>query len=259
MRWGIGWAHAHFLLVTCRLLHVTITLMTEEQAENEGTHITGALVAGIVVFEGLYWYFYAALGKLPDLFFLNKILAWTAVVLLMLTLLIGPLCALIPGLRKTLHTRKYLGLLMAVVALLHVVITLFFLKGRFGLAYWTEASLGLAFGLGAILLYLYLALISNRFMLQQYGPQLWWSVQHWGVRAAFVLTYLHVFFAKFDFWLGWWQTGKPSPNAPISLLLFVVMSGVLLLRVAFYFLHKIQQPAPAPNPAPATLPQNQKH
>ena len=75
--------------------------------QTEFTHITGALVTSVAVFEGLYWYYWRTQGAV-DLTFVNRIFAWDAVILLLLVLLIGPLCRFFAFFRKLIHTRKYL-------------------------------------------------------------------------------------------------------------------------------------------------------
>lgn len=226
--------------------------MNQEQLDSEATHVVGALVVGTAFFEALFWYYNWSTHGAVTLFYLNKVFAWTATALVMLVLLIGPLCIIASGARRLLHTRKYLGLLGGVLGLVHAIITIFFLQSRFGWDHFMEDWLPFVLGLGAALVYLYLVLVSNRWSLRSFGPAVWWNVQRWGIRVAFLLTYLHILFAKEEFWRRWYTTHKPSPTIPLSLILFGVMSVILLIRLILLITHpRVTEPAkPTSNPNP---------
>ncbi len=212
--------------------------------QTEFAHVTGALIGAVAVFEGLYWYYFSTQGAV-NLIFLNKVFAWDSVILLMIVLLIGPLSRFLTFFRKLIHTRKYLGLAAAALGFVHFFITYFLLSDRFPAATLIKNWPAPLMGLTALIIFYFLTAISNRWSLAIMGPEIWWRIQHWGVRIAFLLIYGHVLFAKKSDWLRYWD-GKTNLSAPpLSLILFGAMTVVLLIRIGFLFA-KFEHPGSHP-------------
>lgn len=222
--------------------------------QTEFAHITGALIGAVAVFEVLYWYYFKTQGAV-DLAFLNRIFAWDGVILLLLVLLIGPLCRPFTVFRKLIHTRKYLGLAAAALGFVHFLVTYIFLADRFPAATLIKNWPAPLMGLIALIIFYFLAAISNRWSLAIFGPGPWWRTQHWGVRIAFLLIYLHVLLAKKGLWIRYFDGKTDMTTPPLSLILFGAMTLVLLIRIGFLFVkyeHPGIHPAPLSNPIPLT-------
>lgn len=197
------------------------------------------LVAGIL-FVAFSLYLYNRRGYY-DLYIVNKIFAGDATVLLGIVLLLGPLSRYFKIFDRYVQYRKELGIVAYVLALAHTIASFFFLRSHFPLErFLTYGRWPFIFGLLAVIVLTYILVISNQAAMRKLGPKLWWFMQGWGVRAAFLFTVLHVGVMKYKDWLKWYQQGGGTelvhPEWPgAGILVGWFMAAVIVVRVGELF------------------------
>lgn len=134
---------------------------------------------------------------------LMRALGVCAIVLLHITLAIGPLARLSRFFAPMLYNRRHLGVIFFLVALMHFIVALGF-YGGFGVTnplfallsgrYRSTPSTGVPFelfGFGALAIFFLMAATSHDFWLKNLGPRAWkWL--HMLVYVAYLLVTLHV-------------------------------------------------------------------
>ncbi|MDO8559992.1 MAG: ferric reductase-like transmembrane domain-containing protein [bacterium] len=176
-----------------------------------------------------------------DLYIANKVFANTAAVVLGVVLLLGPLAHYFTVFDRYLKYRKELGVMAAVLALMHSLNSLFFLPDHFTLqGFLTRQPWPFFLGLTAAILLTLLWTISRPPVMAALGGKYWWFIQQWGVRIAFVLVALHVALMKWSGWIKWYQQGGGAPSPALQrpwlpglgLLVGWFMAFVLAVRIA---------------------------
>ena len=203
------------------------------QLEQYGT----ALIAAMPLFIILSFYIFYRRGYY-DLYIANKVLAGAAAVLLGIVLLIGPLSRLFSFPDRYVQYRKELGIVAFLLALIHGLVSSFFLPSKFTLAGFTEKlNWPFIFGLAAIIILIIIFFISNNRARSALSEKRWWQLQYWGVRLVFALILLHVFIMKWHSWSVWYKAGggreleHPEwPGAGLLVGWFMIM--VVLVRLA---------------------------
>lgn len=173
-----------------------------------------------------------------DLYIANKAFANTAAVLLGIVLLIGPLSRYFAFPDRFLQYRKELGIIAFFSALLHVIVSLFFLPHIFPVTlYKTALYWPFFFGMIGIIGLAILFFISNDRAANVIGRGTWWTIQNWSVRIVFALVFFHVYVMKWKGWLEWYEIGGESklahPELPGGgLIAGWFMAFVVLVRLA---------------------------
>ena len=180
-----------------------------------------------------------------DLYIANKAFANLTAFLLALVLLIGPGSRLFSSLRRFVQYRKALGISVFFLALIHGVISFFFLPSKFPLSrFLGRVNLPFIFGLSAIIILFILFITSFKSMVEKIGRNRWWKLQYQGARMAFIFIALHVIIMKLKNWLHWYQIGGgkklENPHLPgLGLLITWLMIFVILIRIAEYIHPKL--------------------
>lgn len=196
-----------------------------------------AVLAALIIFLALSVYLFNRRGYY-DLFIANKVFAGVAAVLLGIVLLLGPLSRLFSFSDRYVQYRKELGIVAFLLALIHSVVSLFFLPSKFPLSkFLGTLNWALLFGLAAVLVLLVLFCISNTHAMIALGGKRWWRFQYWGVRSAFALVLLHIFVMKWKGWVRWYQVGGGSelvhPEWPgAGILVGWFLAFVVVFRIA---------------------------
>lgn len=173
-----------------------------------------------------------------DLYIANKIFAGVATVLLGIVLLLGPASRLFSFPDRYLQYRKELGIVAFFLAVIHGVVSLFFLPSKFPIQeFLGTINWPFIFGLLAAVILTGIFLISNDSATNALGREKWWRLQYLGIRLAFIFIILHVFIMKWSGWLKWYKTGggkelvRPEwPGAGLLVGWFMVF--VILIRLA---------------------------
>lgn len=196
-----------------------------------------ALVTALFFFGVLSVYIFYRRGYY-DLYIANKALAGSAAILLAIVFVLGPISRFFNLFDRDLQYRKELGLVAFFLALVHGLVSLFFLPAKFPLAaYVSMTNWPFIFGLAGLLILTFLFLISSGVIEKVLGTRLWWFLQNWGLRLAVGLTVLHVAVMKYRGWLKWYKIGGESflahPELPGGgLLVGWILFFALLVRLA---------------------------
>lgn len=192
-----------------------------------------AVTGGIFLLFTIYLYLRRGY---VNLYIINKVMGSTAAALAAITLILGPLSRVTDTFDRYVVLRKPLGILALVLALLHAIISLFFLPTKFPLSWYQREIVPVALGVLAIAVWIYLAHISTDAWLKRLGKR-WRIYQNIGARIAFGAIFLHLVIMKYPGWLRWFNgqiTASPelaNPQyPPASLFVFTIMLGVILYR-----------------------------
>lgn len=210
------------------------TNMRAASGEGVRQYVVAAIATVLAVF-GIYQYAAVRYG-VGGLSTLNKSLATSTLFLLGTVLLLGPLARQFQVFDRLLKYRKELGVLTFFTALVHVYLSMFPLARRGPWGLYLSQPLSAYSGLAALIIMFLLLLISNSFMEQILGMKLWWKIQNWGARAAFILIAIHMTVLKYSGW-GPWLTKRDS-LPPLAILGVVFAVFVLLVRGSEFFVPK---------------------
>lgn len=206
--------------------------------------VASSIAAGTLLFFGAYlWirqgYFFDAPEYNGTLYLPNKALGSAAVVLIAFSFFVGPVTRFFDRFDTWLQYRKEIGIVGGFLAILHGIITAFFIPERFRLSelFASGNVLVVYSGLvGAIVLAL-LTLISFRYLIEVLGGSRWWFLQRWGLRLVVLATVLHVIPMKWSSWENWFVIPvAASPDvahpgmAPVSLLVMIFLFWVISIR-----------------------------
>ena len=202
-----------------------------------------ALISGFILSVLLSLYLFLRRGYY-DLYIDNKVFAGVSLMLLGTTFLIGPFSRLYSRFDSWVMYRKEIGIIAFFFALLHSLISFFFLPNKFPLTYFEKNILTFIFGLTAILVLIYLFILSFERVIKYLDRKRWWLVQNWGIRIAGLLVFLHVFIMKYPGWIKWYIQGGGSELArpylpPASLVVSVFAFYVIVVRLSEFFGEKI--------------------
>lgn len=195
-----------------------------------------AFLFALIVFTVFSAYIYLRRG-FYDLYIINKIFAGVAATQLGIVLLLGPFSRMFKAFDRYLRLRNEFGIMVFLLALIHSIISLFFLENHFPFAkYFVPINIPFIFGLIGILLLSFLFLISNKAARDLLTVKRWWPIQFWGARVAFIATALHVYIMKYPGWVEWYTKGGnrelKHPEWPgLGLLIGWLILFVLIVRL----------------------------
>lgn len=200
-----------------------------------------ALVLAIILSAYLLFrrgYFFDAPPTADMLYVPNKVLAGTGVALLAFTFLIGPIVRSFPSLHGWLQYRKEIGIVGGFFALMHVIVSYFFLPLKFPQEKFDLLNIPFVAGLLGSALLIFLFIISFKSIIERMDGTKWWFLQRWGLRLVIAFTLIHVFVMKWSGWMKWLKDGgKVSaelanpwlPGAGILVSMFV--TWVVIVRL----------------------------
>lgn len=196
-----------------------------------------ALAVALFLFDALSIYLFFRRGYY-DLYISNKIFAGVSAVLLGIVILIGPGSRLFSFPDRYIQYRKELGIIAFILALIHGIVSFFFLPSKFPQSGFLDTlNMPFIFGLAATVILTGIFLISNDWATNALSRKKWWRLQYWGVRFSFALVMLHVFIMKWSGWVAWYRAGGGEeivhPEWPgAGLLVGWFMAFVILIRLA---------------------------
>ncbi len=198
-------------------------------------------VVALVVTAVTVWlvYRYAAVRYgVEGLSTLNKSLATSTLFLLGIVLLMGPLSRLFTTFDRFLKYRKELGIMTFFTGLAHVYLSMFPLARRGPFGFYQSQPLSAYAGLVGLIIMFILLLLSGAAVERAIGTRIWWKLQYWGARLAFVAVAFHFIVLKYPGmvkWLGDRGAGGTQGMpwlVPISLLATIFAVFVLIVRVS---------------------------
>lgn len=174
------------------------------------------------------------------LFFINKGIANTALFLIALSFLYGPLCKIIPFLSHHIYARRYIGIAGFFAAVLHLTLSLLQFTDRFPIQWYFDHIIGVLAAIIATGIFTVLAVTSTSKYVAKLGSSKWKTVQRTGY-IALVLVLIHIYYAAGPRWQMWLQGEVSMPN---SVLMFSFGILVLIVRIIAYFIDKAKQKTP---------------
>lgn len=183
--------------------------------------------AGVVF--GLYRVDVLASGE-PGLSALSVATASGTLFLLGFVLLMGPLGRMFAIFDWALKFRKELGIMTFFTALTHVYLVMFPLarNGPWGL--YRSRPFSAYSGLEALIVLFVLLVFSWNWSMKLLGTKLWWELQYWGARLAFVLIGVHMVVLKYKTIVSWAMPGN-LPEAGSHVPPLIVWEAQFLLLV----------------------------
>lgn len=186
-----------------------------------------AITTVISLFSFAFFFLQLPADRRMSLFFFNKAVADTSVVLIGLSFLLGPLCKIIPRLGSHLYLRRYFGVTGFFIAVLHLIVSLMQYSDRFPLSWYFSHWIGVLAAIIATVIFTVLAVTSNTKAIVKLGGSRWKNVQRVGYFATF-LVMIHIFVAASPRWQMW---TRGEANLPSSLVVFIFAAIVLLARL----------------------------
>lgn len=170
-----------------------------------------------------------------SLFFLNKTVAETAVVLISLSYLLGPVCLLSAKLAKFLGYRRFFGIAGFAFVVIHIILSLFQWTGRFPWSWYVDRKIGITAAVVATFIFAALALTSKNSIIAAMHSSRWKALQRTGY-IALLLTLLHIYFASSRRWGQWWAGDVDMPS---SFVVFCVGVSAVVARILALIVDKI--------------------
>lgn len=201
----------------------------------------------LLVFVASGFYIFLTGGTF-DLVFANRALAASAIILVGLSFALSGITYFTPFFHKRLAYRKQLGVIGFAYGLTHAVISLFFLKPVFIFpASLFQNPIPFVFSTLTIILFAVMTIVSNFGIPQKIGAQTWRKILRSGY-IGIVFLMIHFGILSLSEWKLWFLFSKPI-LPPISLLLFIFSTFVLILRLALFIsLKKRKTSSPIQNP-----------
>lgn len=203
-----------------------------------------ALFVSAVFFGVAFAYLIIPSGHI-ELFYINKIAGAVAILIGGFTLLIGSFSRKWKSWVQFMTVRRHLGLIAFAFAAIHLVLSLFFLPSRFNLEWYVKEWVPVLFGVVAIVIWIYLALISRNTSIKQMGADKWKQHQQWGGRIAFALLFFHIAVMKWGSWSEWIMRKSRIPvyqkypyYVPLNLIVTLFIIAVIVYRLVRYFQSK---------------------
>lgn len=175
-----------------------------------------------------------------DLLYLpNKALAGVAMTLLAFTFLIGPIVRYFDRFDRWLSYRKEIGVVAAFFAVIHGLVSYYFLPLKFPQQWIEFSTWEFGAGLAGVIILVLLYILSFKGIIATLDGSLWWFLQRWGLRLAVLATLIHVYVMKWDGWFSWLTQGSgrvtpelANPWLPsLAILATLFITWVIIIRL----------------------------
>jgi len=186
----------------------------------------------LLVYAGaflLMWEYHRWRGGPYSLFTANKAIAIASSLLFSFSLALGPLQRLTGKFHTAICLRRTLGVTAATFMVLHVVLSVFFVK-KFDLSYYSQNRLSIVFGAIAFLGFLLLWATSYRWAPERLGQDKWKSLQTTGYFFLALIVLHIVVLGKIPNWILWFKTFN-QPVPPGTMIPSVIAALVILLKI----------------------------
>lgn len=206
-----------------------------------------AFVIGAILFFVIIYYHYLRRGIinpfLPNevsfLFLANKAFAISAIFLIGISFLIGPLAKFFDYFKNKIRYRKEIGVMGFLFALVHIIISIFFLKDKFPNEWLIENQPSIIFGVISLVILIIVTSVSNNFSIIKLGYKKWIFLQRLAY-LAFIFAAIHFIILRFSWWKEWLKTLDPLyPPGTLIAIIFVII--ILLIRIIVLFIDKKEE------------------
>lgn len=172
-----------------------------------------------------------------NLYIANKSIATTALFLLGLSLVLGSFCYLFSFADKKLIYRKWLGITGFIFVIIHITISAFFIP-RFQFPDWIfKHKTSFIFGTSAFILFLIMAILSNKYFENKLGENLWRKILRYSGNIGFLFIGIHLSVLKYGEWVKWSKTLDPI-LPPLSFFGIIFIVFIFILQIAAFISKK---------------------
>ena len=184
-------------------------------------------------------YFFDAPPTADTLYVANKVLAGTGAAILAFTFLIGPIVRSFPSCNSWLQFRKEIGIVGGFFALMHVIVSYFFLPLKFPQEKFNFLNIPFDAGMLGSFLLIFLFILSFKSIIARMDGTKWWFLQRWGLRLVIAATVVHVFVMKWNGWVKWITNGPGKGTAELAnpclpgagILVSLFITWVIIVRL----------------------------
>lgn len=216
---------------------------TQSSGSSSGESVRQYVVAAIVTAATVWLVYRYAVVRygVEGLSSLNKSLATSTMFLLGIVLLLGPLSRLFTLFDHAFKYRKELGVLTFFTGAAHVYLSMFPLARRGPWGFYASQPLSAYAGLAGLIIMFILLLLSNVVVERAIGTRVWWKLQYWGARLAFIAVAFHMIVLKYSGWGSWFadrgagSTQGVASLPPLAILATVFVAFVLIVRLSELF------------------------
>ena len=209
---------------------------------------TIALIIGAILFFAILYYHYLRRGiinpflpnEISFLFLANKAFAIGSMFLIGISFILGPLAKFFAYFRDKVEYRKEIGLMGFLFALVHIVISYFFLSDKFQSTWFIENRTSIIFGVLSLIILVIVSLVSNNYSIKKLGYKKWIFIQRLAYLAFIFAAFHIIFLGKIPGWIRWAKTLDPIyPPGTLITMGFVII--VLLIRFIVIFVNRKQR------------------
>ena len=161
-------------------------------------------------------YFFDAPPTADMLYVPNKMLAGTGITILAFTFLIGPIARYFDRFDNLLQLRKEIGIVGGFFALMHAIVSYFFLPLKFPKEWYDFSEIVWSAGFLGLALLIFLFILSFKSVIAHMEGKKWWFLQRWGLRLVIAFTLIHVFVMKWEGWVKWIKVGGGKATAELA-------------------------------------------
>ncbi len=186
---------------------------------------------GLTMFMFLYLLAFSVIPA--DILMLNQAFANAGMVIIGLSFALSGLCYFWDFVDTKIIYRKHLGLVGFWLIVAHGVITLGLPEFPLAAFFLPENIIAFLAAVGATLILIMMALISNQVAVRELGGKRWRALLRLGY-LAYIFGIIHMAIKKYPVWSDWAITGASSGMPPISLLVVFFAICVLSLRLTLW-------------------------
>lgn len=218
---------------------------------------TRSLLIALVLFLIFSVYLFIRRGYF-NLYIANKVFGSTAAILAGIALVIGPLSKHFTYFLRFMTIRRHMGLLAFAFAIMHALISVFFIPNKFSITWYTKEWLPVTFGILTVGTWMYMTFISRNSKIKELGADAWGKRLSIAGQLAFAFIFLHLTIMKTNGWIKWFNGEvKQTPELlnpsypPASIFVLLTISLVILYRIYVFLARKpisSQDVSPAPQP-----------
>ncbi|KKQ57406.1 MAG: hypothetical protein US74_C0004G0016 [Parcubacteria group bacterium GW2011_GWA2_38_13] len=207
--------------------------------QNKPTHLfilvwLKTAVFGFFVFFIFCTYLFISNGRI-SLYIINGAIAETAMLLVGLSMILSSVSYFWNFADNTLIYRKYLGVGGLICGIIHALVILLFLGNEFPfpgyfLNYWIPISAGLL----AIILFIFIVIISTKKMIARIGGQRWRKTIRYVGYIGYAFVIIHISMQKYPEWIAWISAKNFQTLLPLSIFNTLFFFIVIIMRLALW-------------------------
>ena len=225
----------HFVLELITHLHIKLTKQILNSPQSESRLWKDTIVYSLIIFTIISGYYYATNATFSDKIF-NRAIADVSILLMGVSLILSSVCYFWNFADKYIIYRKHLGLVGAGYMIFHVVLSIFMTPYTpFATYYLDDKRISSFFAaLVATIIFIIMSLLSNRFAIQEIGPQRWRKIMRFSY-IGFILVLFHFGKKGMQYWIPWFAGKTESIFPSFGLIVFLFGIVVIVLRIALWF------------------------